>query len=108
MQEEIKQLRKELEVMKKGNFDTITCKEWYVVDKDGKTRIAATTHASGNAGVSWFDTDQKRRIDASTFANGNAGVQWLYKDGKMRIAALIGGEGTVVLPTMDFSPPKKP
>ena len=30
-----------------ATFDTITCKKWVVVDKDGKPRIAAGTTADG-------------------------------------------------------------
>jgi hypothetical protein len=40
MQEEIKRLREELKVVKKGNFDIITCKGWDVVDRSG-TCLAA-------------------------------------------------------------------
>ena len=85
MQEEIKRLREELEVAKKGNFDTIICKGWYVVNEDGKQRICAFTNSDGNAIVGWCD-----------------------KDGKARIAAGTLDDGTVVLPTEDLIPPKKP
>ena len=112
-------------------FDTITCKEWKVVDKDGKWRIMASTLANGYAGVTWFDKDGNVRIAADTFADGNAGVAWLDKDGKARIdaATAVDGtacviwhdkdgktrfgaatlaDGTVLLPTKDLEPPKKP
>jgi len=137
-----------------ATFDTITCKGWSVVGKDGKMRIAAVTLADGETGVFWYDKDGKGRIGASTLAdgsasvracdkdekvriiafthpNGQAGVQWNDKDGKMRINAFthpngqasvswldkdgktriamgIGADGTVVLPTKDLEPPKKP
>ena len=66
-------------------FDTITCKKWRVVDKDGKVRISAGTFADGTASVAWVDTDGKVRIDASILADGD-----------------------VVLPTKDENPPKEP
>ena len=102
MQEEIKRLREELEVVKKGNFDTITCKGWYVVNEDGKERICAFTNSDGNAIVGWRDKDGKARIAAGTFANGHASVQWNDKDGKARIMAAVMSDGTVFLPTEDF------
>ena len=71
MQEEIKRLREELEVVKKGNFDTITCKGWSVVDEDGEKRISAETYPWGEARVEWFDKHAKMRITAGTSANGN-------------------------------------
>ena len=80
-----------------ATFDTITCKEWKVVDADGKVRIVAATFADGRAGVQWLDKDEKMRITAITFANGYAGVQWNDKDGKVRIGAstLADGGSTV-------------
>ena len=77
-----------------ATFDTITCKAWKVVDKDGKQRIGAGTNADGNVGVRWFDKDGVERIGATTFASGNAGVQWLDKEGKMRIAATTYADGS--------------
>ena len=53
-----------------ATFDTITCKAWKVVDKDGKTRIAAVTSADGLASVQWSDKDGKPRIGAATLADG--------------------------------------
>ena len=108
-----------------ATFDTITCKAWKVVDKDGKQRINAGTHADGSAVVGWSDKDGKGRIGAGTFADGSAVVGWLDKDGKQRINAgthadgranvvwydkdgkgRIGAatlaDGTVVLPTSDL------
>ena len=90
-----------------ATFDTITCKAWKVVDKDGKVRIMATT-ADGYAGVTWRDKDEKGRIVASTFADGDASVAWFDKDEKVRIAAATLADGTVVLPMKDEIPPKKP
>ena len=114
-----------------ATFDTITCKEWKVVDGDGKERIAAFTNPSGNAGVKWRDKDEKLRILASTSADGNSAVAWLDTDGKLRInastladgfasvalgdnnekiriAAATLPDGTVCLPTEDRNPLKKP
>jgi len=111
-----------------ATFDTITCKEWKVVDKDGKVRIeagtsddgkagvvwrdmdekmriAAGTFADGQARVTWRDKDEKMRIGASTRADGTASVQWLDKDGKQRISAGISADGTVILPTTDQKKP---
>jgi hypothetical protein len=106
-----------------ATFDTITCKEWRVVDKDGKVRISASTLADGTAGVDWLDKDGKIRIVAGTFANGTAaavtlcdkdeqvrinastiangfaGVTWFDKAGKIRLAASTNADGTVLYPT---------
>ena len=87
-----------------ATFDTITCKAWRIVDKDGKQRISAETFADGKASVQCFDKDEKQRISAATFADGDAGVQWSDKDGKMRINAGTTADGTVVLPTSDLKP----
>ena len=111
-------------------FDTIICKEWRVVDKDGKMRIMATTLADGDASMSWLDNDGKMRINAATSSDGQAAMQWLDKEGNMKIAALttakgipavmmydnmqvriaatILSSGTVRLPTEDLNLPKKP
>ena len=112
-----------------ATFDTITCKAWKVVDKDGKVRIGATTDANANASVvlfdkdgkvrigagtpadgqasvELFDKDEKQRISASTTADGQASVQWRDKDGKLRMAAVTRADGTVVLPTSDLKPKK--
>ena len=68
-----------------ATFDTITCKGWKVVDKDEKVRIAASTLADGNAGVSWLDKDDNLRIMSGTRA-----------------------DGILCLPTKDMNPPKEP
>ena len=89
-------------------FDTITCKEWKVVDADGKARIRTATLTDGTAGVQWLDKDGKVRIGAATFADGNATVQWLDNEGKMRIHAGTFSNGTLILPTEDLTSPKEP
>ena len=112
-----------------ATFDTITCKTWKIIDKDGKMRIGATTDANGYASVQWHDKDGKQRIAAATFADGNATVSWLDKHEKMRIMATtfsdgfsslawfdkdmktrieagITADGKVLLPTKDLEPPK--
>jgi hypothetical protein len=71
---------------------TITCKEWGLVDKDGKVRIEANTRADGTAAVTWFDKDGNRRIQATTLADGTAAVTWFDKDGKIRINTFAVGE----------------
>ena len=76
-----------------AEFGTITCKEWRVVDKDGKVRIGAVTGANGDAGVQWKDKDGKVRITAATYGKGTADVQWLDKDCKPRISALTTADG---------------
>ena len=114
-----------------ATFDTITCKGWNVVDKDGKEWITAFTNHDGQASVQWNDKDGKQRIDAGTFAdglaivkwldnkeksriaaatlpNGIASVAWYDKDEKGRIRAATLADGTVVLPTQEDNPPKKP
>ena len=85
-----------------ATFDTITCKEWRVVDKDGETRILALTNADGGAGVTWADKDGEARIAASTLADGGAGVLWADKDGKARFAASTLANGNVLFPTSDL------
>jgi hypothetical protein len=84
-----------------ATFDTITCKEWKVVDKDGKVRIAANTKADGRASVVWADKDGMFRIVASTDAYGAAGVDWYDKDGKFRIIASTDARGGAVVDWKD-------
>ena len=69
------------------SFNTITCTEWRVVDKDGKGRIGAGTFADGQASVGWVDKDGKTRINAGTWEDGAAAVVWFDKDRKQRIVA---------------------
>ena len=102
MQEEIKRLREELEVMKKGIYDEVTCNRWTVVDKNGKERITAFTNPDGNASVSWYDKDAKLRISAATLADGYAGVGWFdNKDEKVRILAATFGDGNASVTLRD-------
>ena len=108
MQEEIKRLREELEEVKQGNFDIVTCQEWNVLDAKGKLRIAAFTDPNGNASVTWLDKDGKLRISAYTTADGDGTVLWIDKDGEARIAASTFADGTVDLPTKDRTTPIKP
>ena len=91
-----------------ATFDTITCKGWKVVDKDGKLRIVAATLDDGQASVALLDKQKKARISATTFADGDAGMTWRDKDEKTRIGAVTYADGTVNLPTTDLTPPKKP
>ena len=70
-----------------ATFDTVTCKAWKLVDKDGKGRIGAVTTDDGTAGMAWYDKNGKMRIDAVTTGDGNAIVTWLDKNGKDRISA---------------------
>ena len=85
-----------------ATFDTITCKAWRVVDKDGKVRIGARTLAEGSASMVWIDKDGKMRIVATTFSDGQASVELLDKDEKMRIDAVTFADGAVRLPTKDL------
>ena len=105
-----------------GTFDTVTCKKWKVVDKDGKVRIGAATEpggasamlwtdtngkirmAAGTDAMSWFDKDGKQRIVASAGDDGMAGITWFDKDGKVRIGAAINAADKVILPTRDLTP----
>ncbi len=86
-----------------ATFDTITCKKWLVVDKDGKVRIGSTVFDDGEASVQWYDKDGKKRINAGTFADRQAAVFWTDKDGKTRIVAATSADGTVELPTKDLN-----
>ena len=88
-------------------FGTIKCEGWEVVYSDAKERISAYTDGVGAAYVEWRDRDKKVRILAATLSNGQAGVQWLHK-GEGRIVAATLADGTVLLPTKDFYPPKEP
>ena len=113
-----------------ATFDTITCKGWNVVDKDGKERITAFTNPDGQASVQWLavfavafvgyvlsqrnptfgtitckgwkviDADGKQRIVAGTHAE-EAGVQWLDKHGKKRIAAVTLADGEAGVAWLD-------
>jgi hypothetical protein len=76
-----------------ATFDTITCKGWKVVDKDGKIRILAGTTADGETSVIWRDKDGNARINAGTTAHGTAGVAWADKDEKPRITASTSAAG---------------
>ena len=110
-----------------ATFDTVTCKKWELVDKDGKMRIGASTFADGtalmtwydkdgqgriNSGVTpndtaatgWLDKDMKTRIIATTEPNGRASMTWLDKDGKTRIIADTESNGDTNLPTTDLKP----
>jgi len=80
-----------------GSFDTVTCRAWKLIDKDGTLRIGATTFADGEAVVQWFDKGGKMRIVAATDADGDATVQMNDKDGKSRISAATqaGGQASV-------------
>ena len=84
-----------------ATFDTITCKEWRVVDKDGKTRIGAGTSEDGQASVGWLDKDEKVRIAAATSANGQASVELLDKDEKTRIGASTLANGNAGVRWLD-------
>ena len=110
--------------------NSITCNGWHVVDKDGKLRIMASvfvdgasmvwldkdtnvridasTHDDGSASVLWKDKEGKMRISTGTLADGQTGVVLLDKNGKARIAAVTLADETVILPTEDLTPPKKP
>ena len=97
-----------------ATFDTITCKAWRVVDKDGEVRIAAgkmdknckvlvdagTDDSNGVESVTWQDKDGKVRMSAGTFPDGGAGVMLLDKNEKLRISAVTladGGAGVMLL-----------
>jgi hypothetical protein len=84
-----------------ATFNAITCKEWKVVDKDGKERIRARTAPDGTASVWWFDKDGKRRIGAVTLPNGVAGVSWRDQAEKERINAATGPDGGAILSWWD-------
>ena len=85
-----------------ATFDTITCKEWRVVDKHGMVRIAAAANAAdGYAGVAWLDKDEKVRIRASTLADGSAGVTWRDKHDKVRIRAATLADGSAGVTWLD-------
>ena len=110
-----------------ATFDTVTCKRWELVDKDGKMRISASIFAdgtalmtwydkdgqgriisgvtpNGTAATNWLDKDMKTRIMATTETNGRASMTWLDKDMKTRIIADTESNGTVTLPTTDLNP----
>ena len=76
-----------------ATFDTITCKAWKVVDKDGRARIGADALPNGAASIAWVDKDGKPRIGAYTLPDGRAGMTWFDKDGKERISAATESDG---------------
>ena len=84
-----------------ATFDTVTCKAWNVVDKDGKFRILAGTDAAGNALTTWLDKDGKMRISTATYANGKAATTWYGKDEKTRIQAFTNAAGTAATAWFD-------
>ena len=59
-----------------ATFNKITCKEWTVVDKDGKIRIHAGTISNMDEGrpdvvnVTWRDKQGKARINVGTADDG--------------------------------------
>jgi len=89
-----------------ATFDTITCKEWRVVDNDGKARIVANTDAGDIASVSLKDKDGNARFKAFIFAQGYAGVSLKDKNGKQRIGVGTGvdGDAGVTLSDIDGKP----
>ena len=87
-----------------ATFDTVTCKKWSLVDKDGKVRIGAQVRPNGDAGMVWTDTNGKTRIGVSIATDGTAATAWFDKDGKSRIGASTKTDGTVTLPTTDLKP----
>ena len=75
------------------SYDSITCKEWRVIDKDGKERIHAGTNPDGAVTMQWIDPDGKVRIVAASFVDGQSGVQWYDRNGKVRIGAGTNADG---------------
>jgi hypothetical protein len=103
-----------------ATFDTITCKEWKVVDKDGKVRIRAGVfgndvglalmdkagtnrimifESDGDAVMNVNDSGGKPRVAVSVQGNGNAGVVWYDPWGKTSFAGVTTADGTVAYPT---------
>ena len=82
-------------------FDTITCKTWRVVDKDGKLRIDASTLADGSAGVALHDKHEIVRITASTGTDGNSIMAWFDKSGNVRIDAGTFDDGDALVQLHD-------
>lgn len=97
LQATVTELRERLDALQRGDatFDTITCKGWQVVDKDGKERITAATDADGLAAVFWADKNGKVRIAVTTHADGDASVRWADKNGRERITAQTQDDGLV-------------
>ena len=84
-----------------ATFDTVTCKKWSLVDKDGKVRIGAQVRPNGDAGMVWTDTNGKTRIGVSIATDGTAATAWFDKDGKMRIGATTSPDGTAAMSWLD-------
>jgi YD repeat-containing protein len=83
-----------------ATFDTITCKEWKVVDKDGKVRIGAGS-TSNTAGMAWNDKDERMRVAIATSFDGAAVASWYDKDGKGRLTAATLPDGKAVVSWLD-------
>ena len=84
-----------------ATFDTITCKSWNIVDKDGKVRIGAEVRPNGDASMLWLDKDGKPRILASTLAGGSAAMSFLDKDAEIRIVASTSATGVASVHCFD-------
>ena len=86
-----------------ATFDKITCKEWVVVDINGKTRIKAAVTDHDQAAVEWIDVNQRTRIIAATTTNGSGCVLLRDTNEKVRFSAGTTTEGLMSTEWFDAS-----
>ena len=79
-----------IEAQQNGFFDTITCRELKVVDKNGKTAIRLSTFLGAN-GVSILDKNEKGAIVLSALEKSNE-IN-IYDKNRAEAIALRTGEG---------------
>lgn len=74
LQAEVKQLRAELDRVLTGKFDSLVCRKLRIIDKEGRTRIAAGTRDEDEVGIWWLDSEKHVRISALTDSEGLASI----------------------------------
>jgi hypothetical protein len=86
-----------------ATFDTITCKRWRVLDKDGRERIVAKCSAEGDADLCLLDTNGKKRIFALVSVDGSTDLAFTDKVEKMRIDIGTDADSNAVVALHDKS-----
>jgi hypothetical protein len=80
-----------------ATFDTVTCKAWRVVDKDGKVRIGANVAESGSPVLVLTNTNEVPVVMASVL-DGDRGYLGIHdRDGKARLTAAFGEDKAIGL-----------
>ena len=98
----------EITCERSASFDKIICNGLKVVDAAGKLRLDAGVFC-GTTRVQWFIKNEKPQISVSVDDDGSTSVMvWLGFPRGWRSLVNIAADGTVILPTEDLIPPKKP